>query len=74
MRYFEQVEVGRDGLMVKVDLHSGLLLPQVATENGWDRTEFLEQACLKAGLPKKSYLSPKAEVYRFSAEVFSDDQ
>jgi AmmeMemoRadiSam system protein A len=74
VRYFDEVEVGRDGLMVKLDLHSGLLLPQVATENGWDRTEFLEQTCLKAGLPKKSYLSPQAEVYRFSAEVFSDDQ
>ncbi|UCD64778.1 MAG: AmmeMemoRadiSam system protein B [Candidatus Zixiibacteriota bacterium] len=67
---FEEIEVGRDGLMIKLDLHSGLLLPQVASEYGWNRTEFLEQTCLKAGLPKSSYKSKHAEVYRFSAEVF----
>lgn len=65
-----EVVVGRDGLMIKLELHSGLLLPQVATENGWDRIEFLEQTCLKAGLPKNSYRDRHAEIYRFSAEVF----
>ncbi|UCE24660.1 MAG: AmmeMemoRadiSam system protein B [Candidatus Zixiibacteriota bacterium] len=65
-----EIVVGRDGLMIKLDLHSGLLLPQVATENGWDRTEFLEQTCLKAGLPKNSYKEKHAEIYRFSADVF----
>ena len=67
---FKAIEVGRDGLMIKLDMHSGLLLPQVAWEYGWDRTEFLEQACLKAGLPKNSYQNKHAEVYRFSADVF----
>jgi len=51
-------------------VHSGLLLPQVATEYGWNVTQFLEQTCLKAGLPKESYKDKYAEVYRFSAEVF----
>lgn len=69
---FDRIEIGRDGLMIKLDLHSGLLLPQVAADHGWDTTEFLEQTCLKAGLPKKTYQSPRAEVYRFSAEVFGD--
>jgi len=67
---FNETEVGRDGLMVKLDWHSGLLLPQVATENGWGLLEFLEQTCLKAGLAKHSYRDKNAEVYRFSAEVF----
>ncbi|MFH1372504.1 MAG: AmmeMemoRadiSam system protein B [bacterium] len=67
---FTTISIGRDGLMIKLDFHSGLLLPQVATENGWDVTEFLEQTCLKAGLPKNSYKSRDAEVYKFSAEVF----
>jgi len=64
------IRVGRDGLMIKLDFHSGLLLPQVATEYGWDVTEFLEQTCLKASLPKSSYKDKNAEVYKFSAEVF----
>ena len=67
---FSTIKVGRDGLMIKMDFHSGLLLPQVATEYGWDVTEFLEQTCLKAGLPKNSYKNKSAEVYKFSAEVF----
>jgi len=67
---FTTIRIGRDGLMIKLDFHSGLLLPQVATEQGWDVTEFLEQTCLKAGLPKNSYKDKSAEVYKFSAEVF----
>ncbi len=65
-----EIKVGRDGLMIVLDMHSGLLLPQVATEYGWNVTQFLEQTCLKAGLPKESYKDKFAEVYRFSAEVF----
>ena len=64
------IKVGRDGLMIKLDLHSGLLLPQVATDYGWDLIEFLEQTCLKAGLPKNSFRDKHAEIYRFSADVF----
>ncbi len=64
------IEVGRDGLLIKMDMHSGLLLPQVASEHGWDRTEFLEQTCLKAGLPKNSYKDSYAEIYKFTADIF----
>ncbi|HOD66473.1 MAG TPA: AmmeMemoRadiSam system protein B [candidate division Zixibacteria bacterium] len=70
VRDIEEIQVGRDGLMIKLDWHSGLLLPQVAAENGWDRMEFLGQTCLKAGLPKSSWKDKNAEIYRFSAEVF----
>ena len=65
-----QIQVGRDGLMIVLQMHSGLLLPQVATENNWDKTTFLEQTCLKAGLPKSIYKDKAAQIYRFSAEVF----
>lgn len=64
------IEVGRDGLMIKMDMHSGLLLPQVATDYRWDRITFLEQTCLKAGLPKNSYMDKYAQIFRFEAEVF----
>lgn len=65
-----EIEVGRDGLLIRLDFHSGLLLPQVATENGWDRETFLQQTCFKAGLPKNSYKEKTAEIFRFSADVF----
>jgi len=48
----------------------GLLLPQVATEYGWDRTEFLENCCLKAGLARDSWKDKETEIYIFSADVF----
>ena len=66
----EEIKVGRDGLTIHLDMHSGLLLPQVPTEHGWDRMTFLEQTCLKAGLPKNSYKDARAEIYRFSADIF----
>jgi AmmeMemoRadiSam system protein B/AmmeMemoRadiSam system protein A len=66
----ESIKVGRDGLMIRLDMHSGLLLPQVATENGWDRATFLEQTCLKAGLPKNSYKDKQTQIYRFSVQKF----
>jgi AmmeMemoRadiSam system protein A len=67
---FRKIEIGRDGLMIKYEMHSGLLLPQVATENNWDRREFLENVCLKAGLPKNSFKDRNAEIYRFEAVIF----
>ncbi|MDF1543937.1 MAG: AmmeMemoRadiSam system protein B [bacterium] len=70
VREFDQIKVGTHGLMIKLDFNSGLLLPQVATEHGWNNVEFIEQTCLKAGLPKNSYKDKFAEVYTFTAQVF----
>ena len=47
----DEIEVGRDGLIISRGGRAGLLLPQVATEYGWDRETFLGQTCVKAGLP-----------------------
>jgi AmmeMemoRadiSam system protein A len=65
------IEIGRHGLVVEQGWHRGLLLPQVATEWGWDREQFLQQACRKAGLPPDAW-QRGAKVYRFGAEVFGD--
>lgn len=70
VKEFSEIKIGRDGLMIKLGMHSGLLLPQVATDYGYDVIEFLEQTCLKAGLGKNSYKDKFAEIYKFSAEVF----
>lgn len=70
--FAHDIVIGRDGLLVKLDMHSGLLLPQVATEHGFTAEQFLEQTCLKAGLPKNGYKDKYAEVYKFSAFVFEE--
>lgn len=65
-----EIEVGVHGIYIEGDSGSGLLLPQVATENGWDRETFLEHTCLKAGLPPKAWQSKGTTIYIFSADVF----
>jgi len=72
VRDLDEIEVGRDGLIVSSGSRAGLLLPQVATEYGWDRDTFLRQTCVKAGLPPDSWRSPDCRVERFSAEVFGE--
>jgi len=66
-----EIEVGRHGLCIARGHHRGVLLPQVATEYGWDRTEFLEHTCLKAGLPLNAW-QEGADIYVFEAEVFGE--
>ena len=65
----EEIGVGTHGLYVKKDEVSGLLLPQVAVEWNWDRTEFLKRTFEKAGLP---YPDPEVQIYGFRAERFED--
>lgn len=67
-----EVRVGRDGLIIERGGASGLLLPQVAPEQGWDARELLEGTCEKAGLPKDAWRSPATSVRRFEAEVFHE--
>jgi AmmeMemoRadiSam system protein A len=66
------IEVGRDGLIVEQGASRGLLLPQVATEWGWDRETLLDQTCLKAGLGAGAWRDPLTRVFSFSAEVFGE--
>lgn len=68
----DEIMVGRDGLIVSRGRNAGLLLPQVATEYGWDREVFLSQTCMKAGLPPESWRAPDCRIERFSAEVFNE--
>jgi len=66
----DEIEVGVHGILIEKGFNSGLLLPQVATENGWDRDTFIEYTCYKAGLPRGAWKSKEADIYIFSAEVF----
>lgn len=63
------IEIGRDGLVIERGWHRGLLLPQVATEHGFDREQFLAQTCVKAGLPPNAWREG-ATIYSFDAQVF----
>ena len=65
------IEVGRDGLLIEQGCRSGLLLPQVAIEWGWDRDTFLSQTCRKAGLPLDAW-KLGAQIFKFQAEVFGE--
>jgi len=67
----DEVEVGRHGLMVSHLGRRGLLLPQVPVELGWDRETFLEQTCVKAGLPPDAWRRG-ATLQAFTAEVFGE--
>jgi len=66
----EEIQVGVHGIYMRRGSHAGLLLPQVATEHGWDRTTFLEQTCVKANLPRSAWKDSRTEIYVFSADVF----
>jgi len=69
--YAKHIKIGRDGLIIR-GLGQGLLLPQVAPEQGWDVHDFLEGICIKAGQPPGSWKDPSNRIYTFQAEVFSE--
>ena len=68
----EEVIAGTHGVMITRGYYRGLLLPQVATEYGWDRDTFLSYTCRKAGLPPGAWKDPATTIEVFTAEVFSE--
>ena len=71
--YTDKIKIGKDGLMIKDEFGSGLLLPQVAVEWKWDAKEFLNQTCMKAGLEPDCWCNLKRNVYKFQAQVFTEE-
>ncbi len=70
----EEIVIGRDGLILEAKGRSGLLLPQVATEWGFDRERFLLEVSRKAGLPAGAWKEPEARLWVFQAEVFGEQE
>ncbi|MCL2411527.1 MAG: AmmeMemoRadiSam system protein A [Treponema sp.] len=66
------VKVGTHGLYLTASGRSGVLLPQVPVEQGWTLHEYLEYICIKAGLPPGSYKTPNAQLYTFTAIIFTE--
>jgi AmmeMemoRadiSam system protein B/AmmeMemoRadiSam system protein A len=69
----ERIEIGVHGLVIRSGNRAGLLLPQVPISQGWDRHQFLEGLCRKAGLPKDAWRQG-ALLYTFTSEVFGDPE
>jgi AmmeMemoRadiSam system protein A len=68
-----EIRVGTHGILLRRGGRSGLLLPQVATEQGWQRDEFLVHTCRKAGLPDDAWRDPDTSIEIFSAIVFGEE-
>ena len=67
----EEIRVGTHGIYIIKGSYHGVLLPQVATEYGWNREQFLQHTCTKAGLPQDAWQG-ECDIYIFSAQVFGD--
>jgi len=68
-----KVKVGVHGLLLTGRGRSGVLLPQVPTEQGWDLDQYLDYICVKSGLPQGSYNAPDTQLYTFTAIVFGEE-
>jgi uncharacterized protein (TIGR00296 family) len=71
--YLKQIQVGKDGLIVENSYSSGLLLPQVPTEYGWNIEEFLEYTCQKAGLEKDAWKDKDTKISKFQGVIFKEE-
>ena len=73
MEYLEKIKVGRDGLIISNSFSSGLLLPQVPVEYGWNVEEFLQHTCEKAGLGKDVWKNEKVKIEKFEGIVYKEE-
>ncbi len=69
-----EIEVGSHGIYITRGFHTGVLLPQVATEYGWNRETFLQHTCLKAGLQPEAWKEAGTKIEIFDAQVFGEKQ
>lgn len=69
-QYLDEIEIGRDGLIIQKGYARGLLLPQVATENAFTTEEFLDHTCMKAGISADSWMDECCDVYKFQGQIF----
>ena len=73
MEYLEKIKVGRDGLIIKHSFSSGLLLPQVPIEYGWDVKAFLQHTCEKAGLARDTWKNESVKIEKFEGIIFKEE-
>ena len=71
--YLEKIKVGRDGLIIRHSFSSGLLLPQVPVEYGWNVEEFLQHTCEKAGLARDTWKNESVKIEKFEGIIFKEE-
>jgi len=74
IKNINEIEIGKHGIIIEKGGQNGLLLPQVASEYGWDRETFLEHTCKKAGLPDDAWKDQHTTIKIFSAEIFHEEK
>jgi uncharacterized protein len=72
--YYDHIKIGRDGLILRWENGSALLLPQVAKRLGWDVDEFLMNLCYKGGTTPDAWVLPGTKLYKFQAQVFVESE
>jgi len=73
MEYLEKIKVGRDGLIIRHSFSSGLLLPQVPVEYGWNVEEFLQHTCEKSGLARDTWKNESVKIEKFEGIIFKEE-
>lgn len=68
----EEILVGRHGVHLQRGYASAVFLPQVATEQGWDRETLLEELGMKAGLGPEAWKAPGTRLSVFEGLVFGE--
>ena len=66
------IVVGRHGVVIRGRGRSGLFLPQVPVEQGWNRETYLDEVCRKAGLPRGAWRDDDIQLYTFTGQVFGE--
>ncbi|MFZ0204260.1 MAG: TIGR00296 family protein [Nitrososphaeraceae archaeon] len=72
--YYDHIKIGRDGLILRWEKGSALLLPQVAKRFGWDVDEFLLNLCYKGGITPDAWVLPESKLYKFQAQVYIESE
>ncbi len=72
--YLTKIKIGRDGLLLRYGSIYGTLLPQVPVEYNWNVKEFLDNLCLKAGLPLKCWKNLDVEIYSYQAAIWKEKE
>ncbi len=67
-----EIIVGLHGIYLEQDGQRGVLLPQVAIEQQWDRETFLQHTCYKAGLAKDAWRAAGCDIYLFTAQIMKE--
>ena len=70
----QDIVVGKHGLLIEQGSRRGVLLPQVASDYGWNREQFLDHTCLKAGLPRNAWQNPNTQIHCFEAHILAEKE